>query len=114
MISVQLAAEILTKVEVEGERCMLNITYDTGTFGTGSGAALVQLTALNGNATQLTWRARAAPTGKLAQLGNRLIEASTQKIAADFFSRFNAALNRPVQTKSFLSRIYAFFSQRSK
>ncbi len=39
--------------------------------------------------TLLTYEAKAEVGGKLAQIGSRLIQAAANKIAADFFKRFN-------------------------
>ncbi|VCU71499.1 Carbon monoxide dehydrogenase subunit G (CoxG) [Pigmentiphaga humi] len=40
--------------------------------------------------TLLTYEAKAEVGGKLAQIGARLIQSAANKIAADFFKRFNA------------------------
>jgi CO/xanthine dehydrogenase FAD-binding subunit/carbon monoxide dehydrogenase subunit G len=110
MIAVKFVADIHTTIEAEGERCLLTIAYEAGSFGAGTGAAHISLTALSETATRLDWRARAAPTGKLAQLGNRLIEASTQKLSAEFFQQFNAALVGNPAPKTFISRVGSLLS----
>jgi CO/xanthine dehydrogenase FAD-binding subunit/carbon monoxide dehydrogenase subunit G len=114
MIAVKLVADIHTTIEAEGERCLLNIAYDAGSFGAGTGAAHITLAAISEASTRLDWRARAAPTGKLAQLGNRLIEASTQKLSAEFFQQFNAALVGEPAPKTFISRIGSLLSGRNR
>jgi CO/xanthine dehydrogenase FAD-binding subunit/carbon monoxide dehydrogenase subunit G len=114
MIAVKLVADIRTTIEADAERCVLNITYDAGSFGAGSGAARISLTALSETSTRLDWRARASPTGKLAQLGNRLIEASTKKLTADFFQQFNAALLGEPTPKTFFSRISSIMRRRNQ
>jgi CO/xanthine dehydrogenase FAD-binding subunit/carbon monoxide dehydrogenase subunit G len=114
MIAVKFVADIHTTIEADGERCMLNIAYDAGSFGAGTGAAHITLTAINETSTRLEWRARAAPTGKLAQLGNRLIEASTQKLSAEFFQQFNVALVGGPAPNTFISRVSALLSGRNR
>jgi CO/xanthine dehydrogenase FAD-binding subunit/carbon monoxide dehydrogenase subunit G len=114
MIAVKLVADIHTTIEAEGERCLLTINYDAGSLGAGSGAAHITLAAMDEESTRLNWRARAAPTGKLAQLGNRLIEASTQKISAEFFQQFNAALVGDPAPRTFISRVSSLLSRRNR
>jgi CO/xanthine dehydrogenase FAD-binding subunit/carbon monoxide dehydrogenase subunit G len=114
MIAVKFVADIHTTIDAEGECCLLTISYEAGSFGAGTGAAHISLTALSETTTRLDWRARAAPTGKLAQLGNRLIEASTQKLSAEFFQQFNAALVGDPAPKSFISRVSALLSGRNR
>jgi CO/xanthine dehydrogenase FAD-binding subunit/carbon monoxide dehydrogenase subunit G len=114
MIAVKIVADIHTTIEANGERCLLNIAYEAGSFGAGSGAAHISLTKLSETTTRLDWRARAAPTGKLAQLGNRLIEASTQKLSAEFFQQFNAALVGAPAPNTFISRVSSLLSGRNR
>ncbi|MBX4889179.1 SRPBCC family protein [Rhizobium bangladeshense] len=45
-----------------------------------------------GDETILHYRARAELGGKLAQLGARLLDSTSQKLAVGFFSDFNAAV----------------------
>ncbi len=42
--------------------------------------------------TKLTYEVEAAIGGKLAQLGSRIIEGFTMKLADEFFSRFQSAV----------------------
>ncbi|MAY64110.1 MAG: carbon monoxide dehydrogenase [Rhizobiales bacterium] len=44
--------------------------------------------------TRLTYEASAQVGGKIAQLGGRLIQSTASKLAADFFSRFEAEAAR--------------------
>ncbi len=113
MIAVHIVADIRTSIEKEGERCTLAITYDAGGFGAGAGLAQISLHALENYYTRLDWRARATPTGKLAQLGNRLIEASTQKLTADFFSRFNAVLKDAPPTITLSQRLRTWMQSKN-
>ena len=48
-----------------------------------------------GDGTVLTYTAKASVGGKLAQIGQRLIDGAAKQIADDFFKRFAAALELP-------------------
>ncbi|MFN3861123.1 MAG: CoxG family protein [Roseateles sp.] len=63
-----------------------------GAAGHGKGQAQVTLQALSPTETQLAYDVSASVGGKLAQLGSRLVDATAQKLAEDFFTRFVAAL----------------------
>jgi uncharacterized protein len=58
-----------------------------GTAGHAKGGADVTLTA-EGNTTILRYEAKAEISGKLAQLGSRLIQSTAKKLAAKFFKSF--------------------------
>lgn len=62
-----------------------------GAAGLASGAATVALTEAAGG-TQLVYAADAKISGKLAQLGSRLITATSAKLAAQFFGTFVAIM----------------------
>lgn len=59
-----------------------------GVAGFGKGSAQVQL-APDGDATTLSYAVNASVGGKLAQIGSRLVDAASKKLANDFFSAFN-------------------------
>ncbi len=58
-----------------------------GTAGHAKGGADVTLTA-DGDTTILKYQAKAEISGKLAQLGSRLIQSTAKKLAAKFFKSF--------------------------
>jgi carbon monoxide dehydrogenase subunit G len=62
-----------------------------GVAGFAKGNAEVLLTPAEGG-TQLAYTAKANVGGKLAQIGQRLIDGAAKQIADDFFKRFSAAL----------------------
>lgn len=62
-----------------------------GAAGFGRGSADVTLSEHDGG-TRLAYTASFSVGGKLAQIGSRLVEGATRKIADDFFSNFAAAL----------------------
>ncbi|NCT84361.1 MAG: carbon monoxide dehydrogenase subunit G [Comamonadaceae bacterium] len=63
-----------------------------GAAGHGKGQALVTLEALAPQQTRLNYEVSASVGGKLAQIGSRLVDMAAQKLAEDFFARFQAAL----------------------
>ncbi len=71
--------------------CVLNFAGQSTGLGGGEGQAQVRLRA-DGNGTRLTWQAQARVSGKLAQFGNRLVQASARKLSDEFFVRFAARL----------------------
>ena len=64
---------------------------DGGVAGFAKGGASVQLTDKDGG-TLLTYNVEAQIGGKLAQLGQRLINSAAKKTADDFFEKFAAAV----------------------
>lgn len=68
-----------------------------GIAGFGKGAADVVLIE-DGNETILRYVAKAQVGGKLAQLGSRLIDSASRKLAQQFFADFNAAVAADGQT----------------
>jgi carbon monoxide dehydrogenase subunit G len=65
---------------------------DGGVAGFAKGGATVKLTPKNGG-TLLSYNVDAQIGGKLAQLGQRLINGAAKKIADDFFANFANAVN---------------------
>ena len=65
-----------------------------GVAGGASGSAKVTLEKIEGGAaTRLYYEVDAAVTGKIAQLGSRLIESTAKKLATRFFDNFVALLS---------------------
>jgi uncharacterized protein len=62
-----------------------------GPAGSAKGSAQVRLSPAEGG-TRLTWTADAQVSGKLAQIGSRLIESAANMMAGQFFDRFQKAL----------------------
>lgn len=60
-----------------------------GVAGFAKGGADVTLSETEDGATLLRYTARADVGGKIAQLGSRLIDSTSRKLAAQFFSSFN-------------------------
>ncbi len=60
-----------------------------GAAGFAKGGATVRLTEEEGGITVLRYEAKADVGGKLAQIGSRLIQGTSKKMADDFFGRFS-------------------------
>ena len=65
---------------------------DGGVAGFAKGGATVKLTPKDGG-TLLTYNVEAQIGGKLAQLGQRLVNGAAKKVADDFFESFAKAVN---------------------
>lgn len=78
-------------------RCRLSGEGQGGVAGFAKGNAEVVLTP-DGAGTVLTYSAKASVGGRLAQIGQRLIDGAAKQIADDFFKRFAAALEAPTLT----------------
>jgi carbon monoxide dehydrogenase subunit G len=63
-----------------------------GAAGHGKGAASVRLEPTGPDTTTLHYSATAQVGGKIAQIGSRLIDMTAQKMAGEFFDKFEAAL----------------------
>jgi carbon monoxide dehydrogenase subunit G len=64
-----------------------------GVAGFAKGSAKVNLDEEDGDATRLRYAVQAHVGGKLAQIGSRLIDATSRKMADDFFGRFVEAIS---------------------
>ncbi len=63
-----------------------------GLAGFAKGGADVSLESDGPSATVLTYVVKAEVGGKIAQLGSRLIDSTSKKLAAEFFSKFGSAV----------------------
>jgi carbon monoxide dehydrogenase subunit G len=72
-------------------RCTLKGEGQGGVAGFARGEAEVVLTP-EGDGTVLSYTAQAQIGGKLAQIGQRLIDGAAKQVADDFFVRFSAAV----------------------
>jgi len=66
-----------------------------GSAGGARGSADVRL-AEDGDGSLLTYRVTSQVTGKIAQLGARLVDSAAQKLAGDFFAAFNNSFQQTV------------------
>jgi carbon monoxide dehydrogenase subunit G len=65
-----------------------------GVAGFGKGTSAVRLVTVDGGASELHYTVSASVGGKIAQLGQRLIDGVARSLADDFFKRFEAELLR--------------------
>lgn len=63
-----------------------------GPAGHGKGSAEVRLEPNGSHETVLHYTASASVGGKIAQIGQRLVDAAAQRMASEFFSNFDAQL----------------------
>ena len=73
------------------ERFTLSGKGDAGMAGFANGGAVVTL-AEQGSDTLLSYEVTIDVTGKLAQVGSRLMEGTTKRLAKKFFANFETAL----------------------
>jgi hypothetical protein len=77
------------------ETCTLQFQGQGGPAGMAKGAAQVRLQD-TAEGTLLTYAADAQISGKLAQVGSRLIESVAKKLSGVFFDNFEAVLVPPL------------------
>lgn len=80
---------------VEGESCTLTGEGKGGAAGFAKGEARIRLAANEDGGTLLSYDVDAKVGGKLAQLGSRIVDGFARRMAADFFTRFQAELEGP-------------------
>ena len=76
---------------VPGKSCRLSGQGKGGAAGFAKGGATVRL-APEGEGTRLSYDVDASVGGKLAQLGSRIIESFSKKLADRFFTRFQEVM----------------------
>lgn len=84
---------------VEGESYRISGSGKGGAAGGASGGAMVRLADSEGG-TLLTYEAEAKVTGKIAQLGARLINGFAKKMADQFFTRFQEEVEGPKEDEA--------------
>ncbi len=71
------------------ESYTINFEGQGGAAGHGKGSAKVRLENTGLNESVLHYSADASVGGKIAQIGQRLVDMAAQKMAAEFFANFN-------------------------
>jgi carbon monoxide dehydrogenase subunit G len=71
------------------ESYTINFEGQGGAAGHGKGSAKVRLEPAGPNQSVLHYAADASVGGKIAQIGQRLVDMAAQKMAAEFFDNFN-------------------------
>ena len=60
--------------------------------------AIIGISGIDGDGTLLSYESHAAVGGKLAQVGQRVIKAASDKLTAEFFTRFSeTVVNAPAE-----------------
>jgi carbon-monoxide dehydrogenase medium subunit len=90
--TVQLTPELEPRDDTPHAQCRLHISGQAGALGSGQAQVQVDLQHV-GSKTRLRWTAQPQLQGTLAQLGNRLVQASAQRLSEQFFERFSHALS---------------------
>lgn len=81
---------------VEGKSLKISGEGKGGPAGFAKGGAAVSLEPMEGG-TRLSYDVEAAVGGKIAQLGSRIIDGFAKKMADEFFTRFQAAVEGPAE-----------------
>jgi uncharacterized protein len=80
---------------VEGQSLKISGEGKGGPAGFAKGGADVTLEPIEGGGTRLTYDVKANVGGKIAQLGSRIIDGFAKKMADEFFTRFQDAVEGP-------------------
>lgn len=78
------------------QRCTLLFDGQGGAAGMAKGSAKVVLTEVDGG-TQLSYSANVQISGKLAQVGSRLVDSVAKKLSGMFFDKFEAVVTQSMQ-----------------
>lgn len=87
-VKARFTGEIELSDIVPGESYRISGKGKGGAAGGASGGAAVRLADTDDGGTLLSYDAEAKVTGKIAQLGARLVNGFAKKLADDFFTRF--------------------------
>ena len=112
-LSVRFKSEVLLSDLLAPQSLTLVFRGSAGAMGSGQGQARVRLEPLHGQ-TRLHWWVQVQLSGRLAQFGNRLVEATARKLAGEFFERMGQALSSgqifpSVQAAPWWRRLIRFF-----
>lgn len=95
-LSVRFKSEVKLRDLHPPDALTLVFVGQAGALGSGEGTARVRLEPTADGGTLLHWWVQVQLSGRLAQFGNRLVEASSRKLSAEFFHRFSAVLGTPL------------------
>jgi carbon monoxide dehydrogenase subunit G len=94
-VSARFAGKILLTDVLPPNSYTLNFEGQGGAAGFGRGAAQVHLAPpAEGAGCELTYTAHAQVGGKIAQVGQRLVDGVAKAMAEDFFKRFEAEMEK--------------------
>ena len=92
-VSAKFSGKITLTDIMPPESYKLSFEGQGGPAGFGKGSAAVKLTP-NADGCDLSYTANASVGGKIAQLGQRLIDGAAKSMAEDFFKRFDQEMQR--------------------
>ena len=105
---------VRTPDQGEPTECHLYVAGDAGSLGQGSATVVVQMhSEVSDNGapgTRLVWLATPHMSGRLAQLGNRLLQASARSLSAQFFVRLTQVMGGAKTVPVSSGFFYACFS----
>ena len=94
-VSAKFAGKILLSDIVPPESYKINFEGQGGVAGFGKGTSEVKLTPSgSGSGCELGYTVHATVGGKVAQLGQRLIDGTARSMSEDFFKRFDEAMQQ--------------------
>ncbi|MES2977376.1 MAG: FAD binding domain-containing protein [Pseudomonadota bacterium] len=91
-LSVRFKTEVLLREQQPPDSLTMVFRGNAGALGNGQGAAQIRLESLADDRTMLHWWVQVQLGGRLAQFGNRLVEATARKLSGEFFERIGIAL----------------------
>jgi CO/xanthine dehydrogenase FAD-binding subunit/carbon monoxide dehydrogenase subunit G len=94
-LSVRFKSEVTLSDLRPPESLTLGFVGQAGALGSGQGTAQVRFEPAADGGTVLHWWVQVQLGGRLAQFGNRLVEASARQLSEEFFRRFSALLQAP-------------------
>ena len=94
-LSVRFKSEVTLSNLRAPESLTLGFVGQAGALGSGQGTAQVRFEPAADGGTVLHWWVQVQLGGRLAQFGNRLVEASARQLSEEFFRRFSALLQAP-------------------
>jgi uncharacterized protein len=98
---------------VEGRSLKISGEGKGGVAGFAKGGANVSFAPMEGG-TRLTYEAEANVGGKIAQLGSRIIDSFAKKLADEFFTRFQAAVEEPSEPEDVSEEAVADSGEKKK
>jgi carbon-monoxide dehydrogenase medium subunit len=127
-LSVRFKSEVTLSDLRPPESLTLGFVGQAGALGSGQGTAQVRFEPAADGGTDLHWWVQVQLGGRLAQFGNRLVEASARQLSEEFFRRFSTLLQAPTgqiptgapradgawqglvtRLQSLIQRIFSFF-----
>jgi uncharacterized protein len=114
-VSAKFAGKIALKDIVVPQSYTIEFEGQGGAAGFGKGQAQVALTPME-STTELSYTAQASVGGKIAQVGQRLIDGVAKSMAEDFFKRFEAVLSErhPAASDAIKSEAFSADSVRAE